>query len=122
MKMFAGTQYYSMDCDSALGIYMHEANMEVHYGEGYAYCPILSWKMALVTSYNHQKELNLGASEINEICRPIELPFTTIEPSSILESTPFLRLKSSPSNYVEQYLVDHGQYVARSSNWFQGSS
>ncbi len=25
--------------------------------------PILSWKMALLTSYNHQKELNLGASE-----------------------------------------------------------
>lgn len=61
--MKTGTQYYSIDCDSALGIYMHEANMEVHYGEGYAYCPILSWKMALVTSYNHQKELNLGAIE-----------------------------------------------------------
>jgi hypothetical protein len=63
MKMFAMTQYYSMDCDSALGIYMHEASMEVHYGKGYAYCPILSWKMAF-TSYNHhQNELNLCASE-----------------------------------------------------------
>jgi len=52
-----------MDCDSALGISMHEASMEVHYGKGYAYCPILSWKMALVTSYNNQKELNLGPNE-----------------------------------------------------------
>lgn len=41
MKMLARTQYYSMDCDSALGIYMHEANVEVHYGKGYAYCPHL---------------------------------------------------------------------------------
>jgi hypothetical protein len=63
MKMFAVTQYYSMDCDSALGISMHEASIEVHHGKGYAYCPILSWKMALVTSYNDQKELNLGANE-----------------------------------------------------------
>jgi hypothetical protein len=63
--------------------------------------------MALVTSYNHQKELNLGASESMSFVDQLNFHSQPLNRSSILGLTPFLRLKSSPLNYVEQCLVYH---------------